>query len=86
MKIIKLVAALRIVYWYREFCLYYGHYVIPIFYALAKGPNRRPDRIEPHSKAASPKISRLTMRRKDSARGTSYQLAHACGELAQQLG
>ena len=25
------------------------------------------------------------MRRKDSARRTGYQLAHACGELAQQL-
>ena len=36
-------------------------------------------------KLQTPTRSYLTMRRKDSARGTVYQLAHACGELAQQL-
>ena len=37
-------------------------------------------------KLQTPTSSYLTMRRKDSARGTVYQLAHACGELARQLG
>ena len=30
--------------------------------------------------------SHLTMHRKGSARGTVYQQAHACDELARQLG